>query len=81
MTKKEKLLNKFFKNPESLKYREIENLLLDHGFLMFEAKGSHKKFKHHLLKTDLIIPVHNKDCKQFYKKYVQKLLKALYNIE
>lgn len=81
MSKKEKLLNKFFRNPGTIKYPEIETLLLDSGFIKFEAKGSHKKFKHNMIKTDLIIPVHNNDCKQFYKKYVKKLLESLHNIE
>ncbi len=81
MTGKEKLLNKFFAYPQSLKYREIEFLLLENGFQKIEAKGSHKKFKHNLLSKDLIIPIHNNDCKIFYKKYAKKLLKSLCNLK
>ena len=81
MTSKDKLLTKFFAYPQSLKYREIEYLLLDNGFLKIVAKGSHIKFKHPLLSKDLVIPVHNNDCKIFYKKYAQKILKSLRNIE
>lgn len=76
MTKVEKRLKKFFQNPESLKYPEIETLLHSFGFQKIEAKGSHKKFKHSYL-TGISIPIHNHDCKPIYKKYVAKILKTL----
>jgi predicted RNA binding protein YcfA (HicA-like mRNA interferase family) len=41
------------------------------------AKGSHKKFKHSSLVTDLVIPVHNNDCKDFYKTQAAKIVKKL----
>jgi len=75
MTKKDKLIQKFLKNPTSLHYQEIEKILLKFGFQKIHAKGSHNKFKHPLLQNDLIIPIHNKDCKSFYKKYSAKIVK------
>lgn len=72
MTKKAKLWEKFLKNPSSLSYKEIESLLLSQDAQMIPAKGSHKKFKHALSPTDLIIPIHNNDCKDFYKKAALK---------
>lgn len=58
MTSKEKLLEKFLQTPASIKYLQIEKLLLFFGFTKIESKGSHKKFKHNKLEKDIIIPVH-----------------------
>ena len=74
MTKKEKLKRKFVQRPESLKSFQIENILQSHGFKRVLTKGSHVKYKHDRLNIDLVIPVHNKDCKDFYKKQVAKIL-------
>lgn len=81
MSGKDKLLIKFINNPQSFRYKEIELILLRNGFQLIEAKGSHKKFKHHSMAKGLIIPVHNNDCKIFYKKYVKKILKSLHHTE
>lgn len=75
MTKKEKLLLKFIKNFESIKYIELENILLDIWYKKIDAKWSHVKFKNTRLVNDIIIPLHNNDCKSFYKKQVLKILK------
>lgn len=71
----ENLILKFLDRPESLKYLQIERVLLHFGFFKIYAKGSHLKFKHPSLKSDLIIPVHNSDCKNFYKKLACKIIK------
>lgn len=76
MTSQEKRLRKFLNNPDSLKYSEVENLLLHFGFQKVEAKGSHAKFKRPNLRG-ISIPIHNHDCKSVYKKYVAKILKTL----
>jgi len=75
MTKTEKAVQQFLNRPESLRYSEIEKVLKSFGFIIIKAKGSHKKFKHHSLATDLIIPVHNNDCKNFYKIQASKIIK------
>jgi predicted RNA binding protein YcfA (HicA-like mRNA interferase family) len=74
MTKKEKRLQRFLISPESFKYKEIELLLLSLGFQKIDAKGSHIKLKHYKLDSDIIVPIHNQDCKNFYKKQIQKVL-------
>ncbi len=75
MTKRDKRFRKLLNRPKSVTCSEIESVLLELEFEKIEAKGSHKKFKHSVLKSDLIIPVHNNDCKEFYKKQIAKLLK------
>lgn len=75
MSQKQKLLQKFLQSPTSLHYRDIENILIFLGFEIIPAKGSHKKYKHPHLEHDLIIPVHNNDCKNFYKAYICKIIK------
>lgn len=75
MSKIEKTVQKFLTNPESLRYFEIEKVLGFFGFDLIPAKGSHKKFKHPSLEHDLVIPVHNNDCKNFYKIHASKIVK------
>ena len=77
MTSIKKLFDKFLNYPPGLRYNEIERLLLYIGFQRIVAKGSHVKFKHYKLENDLIIPVHNNDCKNFYKIYAAKIIKKL----
>jgi len=77
MTAKEKLIKKFFKNPESLKCAEIQKVLIYLGSIKIQAKGSHLKFKNHKLKQDIILPIHNNECKDFYKKQASKILKEI----
>lgn len=79
MTQKEKLLGKFLENPKSLKYREIEMILKEASFVKVSVRGgSHAKFKHDLLDKDLVIPVHNNDCKDFYKQEALKQAKEVF---
>ncbi|MFC1809969.1 type II toxin-antitoxin system HicA family toxin [Patescibacteria group bacterium] len=77
MTKLEKTVQQLLNRPASLRYVEIEKVLKYHGFEIIMAKGSHKKFKHPSLANDLVIPVHNNDCKDFYKTLASKIVKKL----
>ena len=72
MTQKQKLVETFQINPSSLKFKQLVTVLEHFGFTMIQAKGSHVKFKHPKLSADLIIPIHNGDCKDFYKKEMMK---------
>ena len=75
MSKKEKLLLKFYSAPNSVSYSELERILLWVGCYKVQAKWSHVKFKHNKLENDIILPVHNNDCKDFYKIWTYKALK------
>jgi predicted RNA binding protein YcfA (HicA-like mRNA interferase family) len=77
MSRIEKLLSKFQSKPDSVRYADIENILLYVGFVKIEAKGSHVKFKHRLLTYDIVIPIHNGECKPFYKKQLLKQILML----
>jgi predicted RNA binding protein YcfA (HicA-like mRNA interferase family) len=77
MSQIEKLLEKFLSNPESVKYKELDRILIHLGFMFISTKGSHKKYKHQNFPYDLIIPVHNNECKNFYKKETYKKIKDL----
>lgn len=74
MTRFKKILKKFHENPCGTNYSDIEKILLAFGCIKISAKGSHIKFKHRLSPFDLIIPVHNNDCKEFYKKAALKFI-------
>lgn len=74
MSQKEKLLKRFFDNPISLGYSEIQIALFSFGFKLTSIRGSHHKYHHPKLKRPLIIPVHHGDCKNTYKSYTLKLI-------
>ena len=75
MTKIEKLVEQLLSRPTFLRFSDIEKVLLHFGFIRIESKGSHKKFKNSHLIHDLVIPVHNNDCKDFYKKLTAQTVK------
>jgi len=77
MSKTEKLIAKFLKNPGSLHYSEVDKILIHYGFTRVPAKGSHVKYKHQHLQHDLVIPVHDGDCNKFYKEMARKLIRSL----
>lgn len=77
MTRISKKVEKFYEKPESIKYTDVVEILIHHGFEKVSTKGSHVKFKHAQLEADIVIPVHNGECKHFYKKEALKQLKKL----
>ncbi len=70
MTQYEKLVQKFKENPTALSLFEIEKILEKCGCTKINAKGSHVKYKI----IELAVPIHNGDCKNFYKKEILKRL-------
>jgi len=74
MNKFKKRLYKLLESPASLHFKEIRTILAQLDFKEIQAKGSHIKLKHKKLKYDLIIPIHNQDCKVFYKKQIAKTI-------
>ncbi len=77
MTVIKKLIDKFKNSPESLKFKDIEIILINLDFEKVQTKGSHVKFKRFNFKNDIIVPVHNSDCIKFYKKQIYKQIKNL----
>jgi predicted RNA binding protein YcfA (HicA-like mRNA interferase family) len=77
MTRKQKVLEQFLANPCRCSLSEIEQVLVIHDCIRITAKGSHVKWKHHTMTRDLIIPIHQNDCKDFYKKEALKFIKEI----
>jgi len=75
MSKKDKIIKKFKSNPASVSLNELEFTLDLAGFKRISIKGSHVKFKNVADGENIIIPIHNNDCKDFYKKMVYKIIK------
>ena len=75
MTVIQKLINKISENPESVRYTEIETVLLHFGFYKLQGKGSHVKFVHRDYDQKFVFAVHGNDCKNVYKRYVRNVLK------
>ena len=74
MTHIKKLINKFSKNPDALRYTEIEKILNHLKFNKSEGKGSHTKFSHIDCDQKLIFAIHNNNCKKAYKKHTLNIL-------
>jgi len=74
MSRFERLLNRFLKNPDSIKFKKIEKILLHLKFQKAGIKGSHHTFSHPLIHQTFSIPVHSNDCKKVYKKEIAKLI-------
>lgn len=74
-----KKVERFLSNPSSCRLKEIEAILIYYGFEKINAKGSHVKFKHVLLTHDIVIPIHNNDCKDFYKQQIAVIIKKIKN--
>ncbi len=77
MTRKQKTLEQFLSNPKTASLSQIESILKECGCMRIDAKGSHVKWKHVVAARDLIIPVHNNDCKEFYKKEALKFINEI----
>lgn len=76
INRQDKLLTKFLEKPNSLSYREIEKLLIAHEFTKAQAAGSHVKFRRKNMPNNLIIAVHNGDCKDYLKKQAAIAIKT-----
>ena len=77
MTVFDKKLESFLHNPKSVSYKDIEKIMIWVGFEKIQAKGSHVKFKNYKREINFVVPVHGGECKDFYKKEIQKIIKTL----
>ena len=73
----QKQIGQFLSKPRKIKYRYLVKILKHFGFRQIYTKGSHVKFKHPKLPSDLVIPVHKNECKDFYKIQAYKQLKEI----
>lgn len=78
MTKEDKLILKFKDSPQSISLSNLLKLMKWLGIEIIQGKGSHIicKIENEIL---IVIPVHNNDCKNFYKKRALKSL-LLHNL-
>jgi predicted RNA binding protein YcfA (HicA-like mRNA interferase family) len=79
MTRIEKLLKKFLKNPTSLRFNQIEKILLRFGFSLISIRGSHRKYRHLEFGHSEIVPVHEGDCPKIYKMRIAKIINQIIN--
>lgn len=68
MTKLNKDVLNFVRNPQKVKFKEIEAILLNLGFEKTPGKGSHVKYSHSRLRKKSILPIHSNDCKKSIKR-------------
>ena len=79
MTKREKLRNKIRNNPKSVRFSELEGLLLQFGFELVRIKGSHHFFERTRgsYRDIVVVPVHGNHVKPVYVKDVLEILDSL----
>lgn len=74
MSKKDKLEEKFFKNPinKTLEWSELVKLLNQHGFEAFPARGGSSKVKFYNKEFDIFVSFHKPHPGNILKEYVVK---------
>lgn len=60
MTKREKRLKNIRQNPKHVSKDDLEQVLLDYGFLRREGKGSHTVYQHPDEDTPIVVAAHAK---------------------
>jgi predicted RNA binding protein YcfA (HicA-like mRNA interferase family) len=83
MTKRDKLRQKLRNSQKSVKFTELETLLLRFGFMLTRVKGSHHFYQY--LQDDIneiiVVPLHGNEVKPKYVKDAIVLLDELYPVE
>ena len=79
MSATKKKIVRFLKSPKTSSYADLLTILVYFGFEKVQTRGSHVKFKHLYFSNDLVIPVHNNECKHFYKIEARKRILKLVN--
>jgi predicted RNA binding protein YcfA (HicA-like mRNA interferase family) len=74
MTKREKRLEKIRQNPKHVNKSQLEQILVDFGFIRRDGKGSHTIYQHHKLETPVVIAVHGQHVPEYI---VKKTLAAI----
>lgn len=76
MGKQEKRIEQLLKNPNALTYDEIESLFRNENFEIQRWKWSHKHIYHKKSKEFAVVPIHNWDCKPYYKDQLKRFYLA-----
>lgn len=75
MTQMDKLLAKFFANPLSVDFPDLDKILQHYWYNPKITNGwSHIHYFHPDKKDIISIPMHHNDCKDFYKRNIKKIL-------
>jgi predicted RNA binding protein YcfA (HicA-like mRNA interferase family) len=77
ITKKEKLLSRIKNNPKTVKFEEIDKLLLDVGFERRQPSGGSSHYTYVLVDKILTVPYKKPYVKVIYVKMAIKLLEDL----
>lgn len=77
ITKKEKLINRIKNNPKTVKFEEIDKILLDVGFERRQPSGGSSHYTYVLEDKILTVPFKKPYVKVIYIKTAIKLLEEL----
>ena len=79
MSKKEKALARIRQNPKHVRFEDLENILLNLGFIKRQSKGSHRTFTlgRHIIR----IPVNKPFLKQIYVKLALRVLDEIEELD
>jgi predicted RNA binding protein YcfA (HicA-like mRNA interferase family) len=70
MSKREKRLSKIRQNPKHVSKDELDQVLVDYGFINREGKGSHTVYQHPGEETPIVVAVHGKHVPAYIVKQV-----------
>lgn len=79
ITKREKLIERMRRNPRSIRFDEIETLLLSLGFVKRQKGSSHAVFT--LSSYRVVVPFHRPTAKPIYVQLVLALLDEIEGLD
>ncbi|MEG6566499.1 type II toxin-antitoxin system HicA family toxin [Thermoanaerobacterium saccharolyticum] len=77
MSKKEKLIEKIKNNPKTVRFEEIDKILLDIGFVRTQPSKGSSHYTYHFENLTITIPYKRPYIKVVYVKQIIKLLDIL----
>lgn len=77
MSKKEKLINRIKNNPKTVRFEELDKILIDIGFERRQASKGSSHYTYTILDRRLTIPYKRPYVKVIYVKIVIKALEEL----
>jgi predicted RNA binding protein YcfA (HicA-like mRNA interferase family) len=76
MSRREKLLAKMRNSPQNIRFGEVDSLLRQEGFVLFNQRGSHQSYHHSDGRVVTIVVPHS-GRKTFHPNDIRRLLGVL----
>lgn len=79
MTKRQKRLERIRQNPKAVRFEDLDQLLIDFGFIRRQPRGGSSHYIYVRKEVRLTIPMNRPHLREVYVKNVLKLLDEIEN--